>query len=266
MTDTARLLWTGGWDSTFRLLQLLLVEGRPVEPHYIIGDRRSVYHEIRSMKQIKRRFWAQHPERRELLWPFRYCDKLDIPVLPSLTAAFEEVRQRQYLGSQYPLLASYCVHASVNSIELAIHRDDKAHAVLERFVRRKAPDAAGYVCDEAVCGRSELTLFGSFEFPIFDLTKLEMQRLARANGFEPYMALTWFCHSPRRDGLPCGNCAPCRYTIQEGLGRRVPLRGRLKYLRYQTMRWLRGLKGRLTGTTRGTPQEGEDHRQAEGSF
>lgn len=260
MTDPARLLWTGGWDSTFRLLQLLLVEGRPVEPHYIIGDRRSVYHEIQSMKQIKRRFWTQYPERRGLLRPFRYCDKLDIPVLPVLTAAFEEVRRRQYLGSQYPLLASYCAHAAVDSIELAIHRDDKAHAVLERCVQRQAPDSSVYVCDEAVCGRSEFTLFRSFQFPIFDLTKLEMRRVARANGFEQYMALTWFCHSPRRDGVPCGHCAPCRYTIEEGLGERIPFRGRL---RYHTVRWLRAVKKRLSGGSRSTPRQGDDIRQPE---
>jgi len=35
------------------------------------------------------------------------------------------------------------------------------------------------------------------------------------------MEMTWFCHRPVR-GKPCGLCAPCVYTIEEGLARRVP--------------------------------------------
>ena len=32
------LLWTGGWDSTFRLLSLLLREQREVQPYYILDS------------------------------------------------------------------------------------------------------------------------------------------------------------------------------------------------------------------------------------
>ena len=46
--------------------------------------------------------------------------------------------------------------------------------------------------------------------------------------FEDVMKLTWFCHRPRR-GQPCGTCNPCIYTIEEGLGERVPMSGRLRY-------------------------------------
>src|SRR5688572_33020809 len=34
------LLWTGGWDSTFRLLMLLLVERRAVQSYYIVDRLR----------------------------------------------------------------------------------------------------------------------------------------------------------------------------------------------------------------------------------
>ena len=30
-----RLLWTGGWDSTYRLLDLLLVQKQHVQPYYV---------------------------------------------------------------------------------------------------------------------------------------------------------------------------------------------------------------------------------------
>jgi hypothetical protein len=34
------------------------------------------------------------------------------------------------------------------------------------------------------------------------------------------MDMTWFCHTPAR-GKPCGICAPCVYTIEEGLAHRI---------------------------------------------
>lgn len=38
--QTHHLLWTGGWDSTFRVLQLLLCSRDAVQPHYIIDPER----------------------------------------------------------------------------------------------------------------------------------------------------------------------------------------------------------------------------------
>ena len=49
-----RLLWTGGWDSTFQLLRLLLVQGRHVTPYYLMRDRRpSVPFELETMTRIR---------------------------------------------------------------------------------------------------------------------------------------------------------------------------------------------------------------------
>ena len=35
------IFWTSGWDSTFRVLQLLLVGRRRVQPYYLIADMRA---------------------------------------------------------------------------------------------------------------------------------------------------------------------------------------------------------------------------------
>src|SRR5690606_40543452 len=70
-------------------------------------------------------------------------------------------------------------------------------------------------------------LFGSFRFPLLDLTKCEMRKAAVAAGFQRLMGLTWFCHSPIH-GRACGVCAPCCYTINEGLADRLPGRALLR--------------------------------------
>ena len=53
-TEAANLFWTGGWDSTFRLLQLVVEQGRLVQPYYIIDPNRlSLRHEIKAMSDIE---------------------------------------------------------------------------------------------------------------------------------------------------------------------------------------------------------------------
>jgi hypothetical protein len=111
-------------------------------------------------------------------------------------------------------------------MELAIHRDDKARELLAGLI-----DDSRARLDPAYRGDSRYELFRCFRLPLFDTTKREMRAQAREAGFDEIMSLTWFCHRPRH-GQPCGTCNPCIYTIEEGLGERVPLAGRIRY-------WLR---------------------------
>ena len=73
------LFWTGGWDSTFRVLQLLLLHKRSVQPYYVIDeDRRSTGMEIHTMIKIKDLLYNLHPDTRKLLLPIRFIDVHDI--------------------------------------------------------------------------------------------------------------------------------------------------------------------------------------------
>jgi hypothetical protein len=49
----ANLLWTGGWDSTFQLLQLLFIHRRRVTPYYLVDEESpSLSIEIRTRKRV----------------------------------------------------------------------------------------------------------------------------------------------------------------------------------------------------------------------
>ena len=225
------LLWTGGWDSTFRLLHALLLERKIVQPFYIIdSDRQSTGVELWTMKNIKSRLFATRPETRGLLLPTHLRELFDIPPNPALTRAFESVRARIFLGSQYEWLPRFCEETGVADIELCIHKDDKAHKVLEAFsIKSGDEDGFRYSVDPALQGSEEYALFKYFRFPIFDLTKIDMQAMAAKAGFDDLMELTWFCQSPRSGFRPCGVCNPCVYTMEEVLGRRIPFVSRVRF-------------------------------------
>jgi len=50
------LLWTGGWDSSYRLLSLLLDLRLPVQPIYLYDDKRvSAPVEVQTMQRLRER-------------------------------------------------------------------------------------------------------------------------------------------------------------------------------------------------------------------
>jgi hypothetical protein len=226
------MLWTGGWDSTFRYLDLAISKRRPVAPFYVIhADRLSTAYEIRAMKNIKERVTAEFPHTRSLLQPTQFRQMHEIPTDDEITGSFKRILAWQNLGAQYDWLARFARGAGLVHLEMTIHRDDLAHKVLEPLVIQYASEDGDpfYAVDGNRHGSDEWHLFKYFRFPLFELSKLEMQDRAREAGFLHLLDMSWFCHDPRPNGKPCGICKPCEYTREEGLGRRIPFSSRMRY-------------------------------------
>ena len=227
--NSIRLLWTAGWDSTYRLLVALLLRRKAVYPCYLADpDRPSTPNELRAMKQIAAAIAEKYPQSAGLLHEPVVRGVAELPPHAEIASRFERLRSRSHLGGQYDWLARFAVQERLDDLELAIHQDDHAAAFLQRHVVREEGDGDPYHRLRDDPDDADLQIFRYFRFPIFDVTKRDMQRDARRHGFADVMELTWFCHIPTADGRPCGRCNPCRYTIEEGLARRIPLRTRLR--------------------------------------
>ena len=106
---TVNLLWTGGWDSTFRLLQLVLEHRRRVQPCYVIDTgRRSLGIELKTMDRLKRLLFRDHPHTRELILPTRYAHVADLKPDPEITEAFQAVHAATNVAVQAEWLALFC--------------------------------------------------------------------------------------------------------------------------------------------------------------
>lgn len=229
MTEPVNVLWTSGWDSTFRVADLLLTQGRVVQPWYVVdAARRSSKTELRTMDQIRQALSRKDTTVADRLLPTKIVRIEDIPVDQEVSLAYKNLAREGHLGTQYDWLARLAKSEAIQ-LELSIHCDDKAHAFLEGHTQR---DELGrhYLSGDFDNG---LELFKWFSFPLFDISKLDMEHEAQENGFADIMEMTWFCFVPLRDGRPCGFCNPCKYTREEGMGRRIPaptLARRVEYL------------------------------------
>lgn len=219
---TVNLLWTGGWDSTYRLLDLVLVQGRQVQPYYIIDHRRpSASIEMETMDRIRGRLAA----RGHLVLPTRLFAMNEVAPYAEITDAYRRIKERGWLGDQYEWLGRWRKQHSIEDLELSVHRE--ANGMVYNLIKDNVyqdDDAAKLVENPEP---NELQLFSGYRFPVLHLEKRTMQAKAIAAGFADIMDLTWFCHHPVR-GRACGKCNPCRYAIAEGMGNRIPWSGHVR--------------------------------------
>ncbi|GGN54808.1 7-cyano-7-deazaguanine synthase [Oceanobacillus indicireducens] len=235
-----KVLWTGGWDSTFRVLDLVLNKKETVLPYYVFDSgRKSTDMEIETMENIRGLIADISKEAAGRIMKSEMINKSGIPQNEEITTAFKTLANQSHLGGQYDWLARYCEHNSVSNLELCVHLDDTVEGFIKKDVRlvEKGNDHYYELIDDP--SQQELNIFSYYNYPLLNMTKLDMEAQAKDKGFSHIMEETWFCHSPYK-GKPCGMCNPCKYTRDEGLGRRVPTPS-------FTMRLNRKLNGKLNG-------------------
>lgn len=256
METPVNLLWTSGWDSTFRLLELLVVQQRPVQPYYVIDrTRKSFTVELQTMEKLKKMTFSKFPHARKLLLPTIVQELEDISPNKELTECYTRLAARKRLGAQYEWLARFAKQAGLTNLEMCL--ETRSPGFFTSYVGPymvQTPDGPSFTFRLGESPQDpDVQHFKYFTFPITHLTKLDLQDLAQKHGFLDILNQTWFCHSPLGQ-KPCGTCRPCYTAVEEGMGRRVPLTSRLRCLyfyhfRLPLHRVLRRAKASLSSTS-----------------
>jgi len=217
------LLWTGGWDSTFRLLYLLLVERKLVQPYYIIDTKReSTPVEIKTMRRIREKIFEKFPRAKELLAEIIFKNRNDIKENKKFAKMQKELSKKNRIGTQYVWLASFSEQEKIDELELCV--DGYAPGVVNSVLKPEVV-GEGHECRLADKVKNKnVELFRLFRFPlVVDYWKGKAGDFSRRQGVDDIMELTWFCHHPK-DGKPCRKCYPCEQVKKAGLEYRFEMR------------------------------------------
>ena len=235
MSEMVNILWSGGWDSTFRLLELSQIEELSICPIYVRDHGRpGMAHELAAMCDILPQ--VRGIARARVLDVDLYdrgAIGRDFPN-EGISAAYGRLAEEFGLGYQYETFALLCEGLGIRA-ECAVEDSTRSKA-------KRAIDAQCLLvpCDEDPCGRGRFrvvpkgassdaaTVFGRLDFGMLGVSKVEAKRVAEESGWVPIMRRTWFCHAPVK-GKPCGTCNPCRDAMAEGMRWRMPLSSRLRY-------------------------------------
>ena len=201
------LLWTGGWDSTFRLLCALIIEKQKINLFYIyFHNRKSRDVEVRQMKKIIKKIKKFYPELADNLSDITIVSDKILPHNKKIDNYYESLISKYHVGKQYRWLAAFAESREEEYFEAAIakyhNRENSISAVLLKNTNGIGPDCK---LKERVSDK-DLLLFRKFKLPTLHLTKPEMEKIARENGFMNILDYIWFCHRPRFKYIPCGKC------------------------------------------------------------
>lgn len=239
-------LWTGGWDSTYRVLQRAVLDETRVRPCYVVDrGRGSAGKELETMNRLLGRLESGHPDVHARIEPLRFVALEAIPTHTEIDAAWQHLRDAYDIGSQYGWLARLAEAGGWTGVELSVYGGGRLRPMFGDHVQPvERPDGRVTYALGPDAPEPQRLLFGRFAFPFWELTKREAVAQADREGLTEMLdANTWFCFSPR-NGKPCGTCRPCRFVVKDGLGDRIPRSGHLRYV-VQQARKAAGIRTRL---------------------
>jgi len=251
--NKVNVLWTGGYDSSFRMVQLLKKDVT-VQPYYLSDNRKSEQNELNDIVEITDDINKNEGTRCEIL-PLKIYNVSDVKEDEKITEAYSNLRKYLPLGSQYDWLPRFAKEHNIKGLELGLEKAETsvAYNCIQKYGDVKFIDhdeVAYYIINQEKSTADLIKIFGSFHFPdpLFTITKQEMLKEYKKLGFETTVSKTWFCFNPINN-KPCGLCNPCKSTIEEGMEFRFPKsslrRYKLRFFYKSLSRLKNGLARRL---------------------
>ena len=209
-----KVLWTGGFDSTFRLCQLVH-NNEEIQPIYIMHPfRPSLDYELEAQHNIME-FLKTVPSK-AVIHPTIYVDVQTIPYSEKIHNTIMRVRKKYPIGMQYDWLASY---AQTNPYcELCHEGFVRRRGALGNFLEEQgvlsSDSNLNIMLDQKESSEDALLLFGNYYFPLIHLNNLSMIELLYQWNMSEIFSLIRFCDSKYKDA--CGVCSCCNGKFSVG--------------------------------------------------
>ena len=209
------LFWTGGYDSTARLCQLVIEQQIPVQPIYIDFNldnqtydqfwvRKNRKQEKKAMNNIIKKIIKKYPNFKNLIYPIKFIrDKHDNP---EFTKMFNKMNlfPRKRRIHQYLYLSQYAYNLKkfVEIGVLGIHKNSK----FANFLQNNLVDEGN---NYRIRGENPMKYI---KFPLYNQTKEDILNRAILNNYDDILLQSWSCWFPK-NGKPCKRCPMCKERI-----------------------------------------------------
>jgi hypothetical protein len=221
-TKPLYIFWTGGYDSTFRILQATIVENRVVIPIYLSGvidnykknkvKRKNKDYELETIHHIQELLEMQFPIASSNLRPLINVE--NVPITKYIDHNINKLYLKRVVRRprcQYSSITQLSLNMNV-PIEVSIEKDNgKLYSQLIKRVNGKGEHCAIY--PHTLQTEDEYKIFKNIRFPIIHLSKKDMLKYAQKHSYDHILKQTWSCWYPTKDGKPCEKCLMCKERI-----------------------------------------------------
>lgn len=233
MKRQINILWTGGLDSTYRVLELSR-EDVIIQPYYLASVNPSTQYELKAIAELIGAI-LDRPETKATLLPLQVIHTSQISANTAITTAWQKLHDACSLGSQYDWIARFANQYNL-VLELGIEKDEKESTIV-RCLNHCGGSVTidnNEVMVSPVATNEAKLVFKDMRFPkpLYDMTKKDEIAQYKAWQAEDILNKIWFCYRPVH-GKPCGLCDPCKTYIEVGLEKMIPS-NRLKLYYWRT--------------------------------
>ena len=215
-------LWTGGLDSTARIVELSR-KHVIVQPYYISDPNRgSTEYEKAAMKTILMRL-NQDPNTKAEILPVKEIPLGEVEPDSHITSSWNRLHQMYHVGSQYDFLARYAKQHGIIlevGIEKGEGRAQNSINTDSRMVQFEDHTGTNYKISRKDSTDDVWNIYRYFTFPLWDKDKHQEVAMMEQLGCSDIIGMTWFCHDPLL-GKPCGHCNPCKDARHYGFSWRL---------------------------------------------
>lgn len=174
--NVVNLLWTGGWDSTFRLLQIVLEERKAVQPYYIIfKDRWSSDKEIDTMNDIKITLQQSYPFSKQLIRDTIHINEEDIIVDDKIADLYSSLKNKHDIGSQYKTIVGFAKQYKLIKVDLGLTKG--RYGKFKKYMKKSDAISINEL-DDSLCEGDTYEFYKYFNFPLIDYYKSDMAAIA----------------------------------------------------------------------------------------
>ena len=209
------VFWTGGYDSTFRICELLIIYKVPVKPIYIKYNldsenktdfwvRKNRKQEIEAMKKIRSILNQRFPYTKTLFKKTRYIKKnilnseydqkfLELNLWPNK----RKIHQYNHLGR-----ISYKLKKHIETGVLGLKKTSPFSIFINKYINE----------NYQLSVPENHPLF-YLSFPLMNKTKKDLCMISKKYNFNDIIKMSWSCWFPV-DGKPCHRCPMCIERFQ----------------------------------------------------
>jgi hypothetical protein len=219
------LYWTGGFDSSYRLCEMLIIEKKKVQPIYVSLplDNDCVTEEKCNKLWVRRNRKEERTAMNKMIQilnkEFPYTKKTLLPTIEikkeitdsDFNMKFEDQFYKNNLWPykrkkhQYLFLAKFAYYHKkfIDIGVLGIHKQ----SIFGKYLLNNLEER-----DNNLFIKDINHPLGYLNFPLYGRTKHELLKTSKKYKFDHLLKVSWSCWFPVK-GKPCGKCPMCRERI-----------------------------------------------------
>ncbi len=175
MTQVKNVLWTGGWDSTFRIIQLYN-RGIHLQPIYVMDKNRfSTIKEIETIEILTNKIEEKFSNSKGKILPLKLIKRENIPFNLYLKIVFKIIKKRRKIAKQYYWLA--CLAKEYKDLEEGFHIANRIQIINFDDLMEIIDETQhkNWVVNPKKIDFFRKQIFKNIRFPLANISKIDMK-------------------------------------------------------------------------------------------